>query len=92
MAIWLRQSARGKPPLEVVEAFLQAQRDQLPLWLPVALGSGIAAWFGLSTPHGWQAWLFAMAAMFALAFTLPAGGRLRRVVQIAAVAASLGKT
>ena len=42
-----------------IERWLEAERDQLPLWLPVALGGGIVAWFALPDPRAWQA---AMAA------------------------------
>ncbi len=40
-----------------IEAWLEAERDQLPLWLPVALGFGIAAWFVLPSSSAWTAFL-----------------------------------
>lgn len=73
-----------------LETWLEAQRDQLPLWLPVAFGSGIAAWFALPGREAWTAWLTAMAAIGVAAFVLPWGGRARRVLLIAAVAGALG--
>ncbi len=73
-----------------IEAFLEVQRDQLPLWLPVALGAGIAAWFILSSLPLWLAWLCAMAGLFVAGLLVPRGSRRRLVVQGAALAALLG--
>lgn len=39
--------------LQRAEAWLEAERDQVALWAPVALGAGIAAWFTLPGPMGW---------------------------------------
>ncbi|MEH6715922.1 ComEC/Rec2 family competence protein [Parasphingorhabdus flavimaris] len=50
---WLRR----KRPLETLESLLEKERDQLPLWLPVALGCGIAAWFNLASPALWLAFV-----------------------------------
>jgi len=50
---WLRR----KRPLETLENLLEKERDQLPLWLPVALGCGIAAWFNLASPALWLAFV-----------------------------------
>lgn len=36
-----------------LETFLETERRQLPLWMPVALGAGIVAWFMLPTPAQW---------------------------------------
>ncbi len=74
----------------VAEAFLDAERDQLALWLPVALGAGIAAWFVLDGAAQWLAWLFGMAALAWGSWLLPSGSRLRRVVLIAAIASAVG--
>ncbi len=38
-----------------MEAWLAAERHQLPLWLPVAFGIGVAAWFGLPWHTEWEA-------------------------------------
>ena len=57
------RAARGLG--HALEAWLDAERHQLPLWLPVALGAGIAAYFGLSFVEQWRA---ALAAGVALAF------------------------
>ncbi len=49
-----------------IEGWLEAERDQLPLWLPVMLGAGIAGWFVLPNETAWLA-LIAAAAGIALA-------------------------
>ncbi len=87
MAVPRRQSGAL---LAYFETFLDAERDQLPLWLPVALGTGIAAWFALPTRELWVAWIAACAALACAAAMLPKTGRLRRVVQMAALAALTG--
>ena len=73
-----------------IETFLDAERDQLALWLPVALGAGIAAWFALPGPSQWTAWLLVMAALAFGSWLLPSGGRMRRVVLVASLASLLG--
>jgi competence protein ComEC len=40
-----------------MEALFEAERAQLPLWLPVGLLSGIAAWFFLPVWPPWSAFL-----------------------------------
>ena len=53
-----------------LEDRLEREREQLPLWVPVAIVAGIAAWFLLPDPAAWSAFLaFAGAALLtALAF------------------------
>ena len=36
-----------------IEAFLEAERAQLPLWFVASFGMGIAAWFTLRASYGW---------------------------------------
>src|SRR5205807_1793923 len=45
-----------------LEAKVEAERDQLPLWLPVGLALGIAAFFILPDRHSWIAFLLAAAS------------------------------
>ncbi len=40
--------------LERLDALLESERDQLPLWLVVAFGCGIAGWLSLGQPRHWQ--------------------------------------
>jgi competence protein ComEC len=67
-----------------IEAWLEAERDQLPLWVPVALGLGIAWWFVLPGPRAWTAAALAGLALAAGGLATARGGRL------AAVAAAAG--
>ncbi len=48
-----------------VELWLERERDQLPLWLPVALGGGISVWFMLPVAQLWQSFI-----LFGLALAL----------------------
>lgn len=43
------------PAARRLELWLEAERDQLPLWLPVMLGLGIAGWFLLPDARSWAA-------------------------------------
>lgn len=76
--------------MDGIERWLEYQRDQLPLWLPVAFGTGAAAWFALPTRDAWIGWLVACVALVAAALAVPMGGRLRRVLLVAGIAAALG--
>lgn len=66
-----------------VEHWLEAERDQLPLWLPVALGSGIAAWFVFPSQ---EFWIGTICAGLALAALGPVFGWPRRLGQATAYA------
>ena len=73
-----------------IEAFLDCERDQLALWVPVALGAGIAAWFVLPDAAQWAAWIAVMLALAAGALAFPKGSRFRRAVLVATLASALG--
>ena len=73
-----------------VERWLEAERDQLPLWLPVALGAGIAAWFALPGRPQWIAFLVSGGGVAALALARDRGGRAARWGAILALAAVAG--
>ncbi|WP_242443443.1 ComEC/Rec2 family competence protein [Sphingobium sp. LB126] len=73
-----------------MEAWLEEEREQLPLWVPVALGAGIAAWFSLPNRLGWLAFCSASLALACAALLLPSGGRLRRAVLIGSMMACFG--
>ena len=90
MGIALLQRGRWRRVGSIAEAFLDAERDQLALWLPVALGAGIAAWFVLDGTAQWLAWIVGMAALAWGSWLLPSGSRLRRVVLIAAITSAVG--
>ena len=59
-----------------IEERLDRERDQLPLWLPVGLGLGIAAWFALPDSRAWTAFLLLAAALRAGAAGAGAGNAL----------------
>ncbi|WP_084238459.1 ComEC/Rec2 family competence protein [Sphingomonas asaccharolytica] len=73
-----------------LEHGLEAERDQLPLWLPVALGGGIALWFVLDDPMQWIAAMLAQAGIVLAAIAIGQGGRASRAVALAAGLAALG--
>jgi competence protein ComEC len=81
---------RKSSAMDRVEQWLEAQRDQLPLWLPVAFGTGAAAWFALPSQGAWTGWLVAMAALVAAALAFPFGSRARRALLMAGLAGGLG--
>jgi competence protein ComEC len=61
-----------------VEQWLEAERDQLMLWAPVALGLGIALWFVLPDAGAWTALLSGAAGTALAGLALPGGGRIGR--------------
>ena len=72
-----------------MEKLLEAERAQLPPWVVVGLGSGIAAWFALDRPAQWQAFICVGAAFALIGFAF-AGGRAGRALGWFALAATLG--
>ncbi len=81
--------ARFSAVRERAEAFLEAERAQLPPWFVVGFGSGIAAWFAIDRPSGWLALLAIAAGLALFGFTIR-GGRLERAIGWFAFAAALG--
>lgn len=77
-------------PFPGIERWLEAERDQLPLWMPVALGTGIAAWFVFPNASSWLAFLLASIGLAVLGAAFPAAGRLGRVAVAAGLLAALG--
>jgi competence protein ComEC len=47
---------------DALETRLEAERERIGLWLPVALGAGIAAWFTLPATAHWMGLLLLLAA------------------------------
>lgn len=68
----------------------EAERGQLPLWMPVALGSGIAAWFLLPGRGAWVAFLLLALSIALAGMVLPWGTRTARAVAGAGMLAMLG--
>ena len=74
---------------EELEKFLEAERAQLPPWMVVGYGSGIAAWFALDSEIAWRAFLCIGASLCLLGFGL-GRGRAGRAFGWFALAAVLG--
>jgi competence protein ComEC len=72
------------------ERLLERERDQLALWVPVALGTGIAAWFGLPEPRWWILFLTLSLASGGLALAIGVRGRFVRAAAIFLIGAGLG--
>lgn len=73
-----------------LEALAEAERDQLPLWLPVGLGLGIAAYFTLPDRHAWVAFLLGAAASVFGFLAAGWGTRWGRALAIFSAAALIG--
>jgi competence protein ComEC len=73
-----------------IEAWLEAERDQLALWVPVALGAGIAAWFGLPEQRWWVLFLTVTLGLGGLTLALGIKGRATRAAAIFLLFAGLG--
>lgn len=56
-----RWASIGHRLANAIEARLEAERERIGLWLPVALGAGIAAWFALPTAAHWIGLLLLLA-------------------------------
>ena len=87
-----RQFGARWRPGDAIERWLEAEREQLPLWLPVSLGGGATAWLVLPGPHDWLAALLGMLAVGCGALAVGRYGRLARAVGVGALAAALGLT
>ncbi|NJR79423.1 ComEC/Rec2 family competence protein [Sphingomonas sp. 36D10-4-7] len=75
---------------DAAERRLEAERDQLFLFLPVMLGGGIAAWLLLPDPRHWAAAMLAAGAVGCAALAGGGGGRLGRAVAVGAAVLALG--
>lgn len=86
----LRQDGRATVLFSVMEHWLEREREQVPLWLPVGLGTGISAWFLLPNPFSWLAWCCLCGAMACAAMLLGEGTRVRALVLAAGVLGCAG--
>ncbi|WP_268830433.1 ComEC/Rec2 family competence protein [Sphingomonas changnyeongensis] len=73
-----------------IESWLDGERDQLPLWLPVALAAGIGGWFALPGPVEWCVLILSGAAVAALGLALGAHRRLGHGLIWAGMVLALG--
>jgi len=72
-----------------VEAFLERERGQLPLWFTAAFGAGIAAWLWLPGPEQWSATILVGLGVAAAGVALGAG-RAARALLFAGAAIGAG--
>ena len=87
----MRAGLRPRVPLSArLEHWLEAERTQLPLWLPVGGVTGIAAWFWLPSRPGWAGFLLLAVALALPGLAFGRGGRLGRAVALFSLAAGLG--
>ncbi|MCA1956030.1 ComEC/Rec2 family competence protein [Zymomonas sp.] len=73
-----------------LEEKLEQERDQLPLWLPIAFGSGILLWFTIPDISGWVGCGCLLLALALGAWLWSGEKRAAKAVLIMAVAAFLG--
>ena len=71
-----------------LEKLLEAERAQLPPWIAVGFGTGIAAWFGLDGRPEWLGFLCIASALGLIGFASP--GRSGRALGWFALAATVG--
>ena len=81
--------ARISAVRERLEAFLEAERAQLPPWAVVGFGSGIAAWFALDQQIQWLAFI-AIVSGLGIAGFAARGGRAERALGWFALAMAIG--
>ena len=70
---------------DLTERVLEAERDQLALWIPVALGGGVVAWFALPDPRQWLAVILVAGAVALCALAMARGGRAGVAIAVAAL-------
>lgn len=83
--------ALARAIVERAKSWLDSERDQYVLWLPVLFGTGVAAWFALPGNLAWSGWLCISAAiaLASLLFRRP-GAVGRRLLLVAGLALALG--
>ncbi|WP_283404282.1 ComEC/Rec2 family competence protein [Sphingopyxis sp. Geo25] len=65
-----------------IEARLDSERERTGLWLPVALGTGIAAWFALPAAAHWTGLLFMLASGGLAGLLIGWSSRIGRMVMV----------
>ena len=75
---------------QLIEQWAESERAQLPLWVPVALGAGVCAWFALPTPGLWITWCLISASAALLANAFMQGSRLGAALAIGGALAVAG--
>lgn len=73
-----------------IETRLEAERERIGLWLPVALGAGIGAWFALPAAAHWTGLLLLLAAGLLMGLLIGWQSRLGRAIAIGCGVMALG--
>lgn len=73
-----------------IEQRLEQERERVGLWAPVALGSGISAWFWLNNPVSWLGWIGGCCLLAACGLWLPRGSRMQRIIIMLALLSAAG--
>jgi competence protein ComEC len=73
-----------------MEVWLDRERDQLMLWMPVALGLGIGAWFALPHRAQWIGFILLMLSVAAITAPAILRRRLARALFGFALLAAIG--
>lgn len=73
-----------------IERWLEVERGQTVLWIPVMLGVGIAAWFALPDSSRWAATVLGGLAVAAVGVALSDGGRAMRALCVGALLIAAG--
>ena len=89
-SLMVEVTARLRAGFAAVERWLEKEREQVPLWAPIALGVGIAAWFALPHRMAWLAFCCGALALGCVGVLLPEGARLRRMMVAGGVLACMG--
>ena len=72
------------------ERKLEAEREQLPLWVPVGVMAGITLWFLLPDERAWAAALLSFLSIAGVGAAFARGGRASLVIGVGALAVALG--
>lgn len=75
---------------DAIETRLEAERERIGLWLPVALGAGITLWFALPTAMHWIGALLALAAGGLIGAVVGWQRRLGRMIVIGSGVMAIG--
>jgi competence protein ComEC len=73
-----------------LETRLEVERDRVGLWLPVAMGAGIALWFILPHPLAWAGAIALLSALVLAGRLFGGSSRIAAMVTIGAAVAGLG--
>jgi competence protein ComEC len=73
-----------------IELWLDQERDQIGLWLPVALGTGIALWFVLADQRAWIAVIIGACAASLIGIAIGRSRRLGALLLIGGLSIAFG--